>query len=497
MKKFLSLLLVLVMLLGLLCSCNDTNKNTNIPSDDTNAPSGEENKPSDDANNPDDEENEDGSTMDKEDSNQSSEYPYCVKDSKYFSIECIGLGKHKYIIYNKDGNAVLTKETNRPLDVYMMTDNIVSISIGMGTGISLKTYYNVETDTFSEEYSYVVTTSDELIVYLDGDLEDRVLVAKSIFGNDFYLEFCDLDIRADVMPVCSASIIGPNLHFYYNSQDNTQKTVILNLFETQYDHFVDYSSITELIGVVEHYLYRFGETLDYHSVLGVVDEQHVEWFDKLFGSILSFSVPNVQGQIYSIGFAVKDINLDGVFELIILNSNYDLIALFTTVDSKPVLLDNYYSNNEGCIDHNGFIYTRGTNRIDYSTFSVKKISDDGASLDLIAEFGVDCDCWKYGLGAEKYYKIVDGEKTPLNEEEYVLLGSEYPLFASNDFTSMVARVEYTNNQYKILQASAKQALLSIINGEAKVFNKQSDTECFLSELKIPGSNITLAQAENL
>ena len=55
MKKFLSLLLVFVMLLGVLCSCNDTDKNTNIPSDDTNNPSNE-NKPSDEENKPSDEE---------------------------------------------------------------------------------------------------------------------------------------------------------------------------------------------------------------------------------------------------------------------------------------------------------------------------------------------------------------------------------------------------------------------------------------------------------
>ena len=52
MKKLVSLLLVFVMLLGVLCSCNDTDKNTNIPSDDTNAPSGENNVQNDDMNAP-------------------------------------------------------------------------------------------------------------------------------------------------------------------------------------------------------------------------------------------------------------------------------------------------------------------------------------------------------------------------------------------------------------------------------------------------------------
>ena len=54
MKRIVSLLLVFVMLLGVLCACNDTDKNTNIPSDDTNTPSNED-KPSDEENTPSDE----------------------------------------------------------------------------------------------------------------------------------------------------------------------------------------------------------------------------------------------------------------------------------------------------------------------------------------------------------------------------------------------------------------------------------------------------------
>lgn len=58
MKKLVSLLLVFVMLLGVLCSCNDTDKDVNIPSDDANTPSNED-KPSDETNKPDDEDKPD------------------------------------------------------------------------------------------------------------------------------------------------------------------------------------------------------------------------------------------------------------------------------------------------------------------------------------------------------------------------------------------------------------------------------------------------------
>ena len=54
MKRIVSLLLVLVMLWGVLCSCNDTDKNTNIPSDDMNTLISED-KPSDETNTPSDE----------------------------------------------------------------------------------------------------------------------------------------------------------------------------------------------------------------------------------------------------------------------------------------------------------------------------------------------------------------------------------------------------------------------------------------------------------
>ena len=54
----------------------------------------------------------------------------------------------------------------------MINDNIVDISISMGTGLSIHQYYCISDDEFSPEYSYVLATSDELIAYLDVDNED-------------------------------------------------------------------------------------------------------------------------------------------------------------------------------------------------------------------------------------------------------------------------------------------------------------------------------------
>ena len=128
----------------------------------------------------------------------------------YYKIEKIELTRVKYYIYDFDGNIVLSEETDRPLDISMLGGNIIDICIGMGTGISIHKYYDVQSNRFSEEYTYVAATSGNLVAYIDTSMEDpmtnRVLVVRDIFDkNTFYKSF-GLDFSPTVHdPIESAS----------------------------------------------------------------------------------------------------------------------------------------------------------------------------------------------------------------------------------------------------------------------------------------------------
>lgn len=168
MKKYVALLLCLIMILSLI-SCDTTDKNKDTENDTANTES-----------------------LEKDDGTKDASISDINK--QYYKIEEIELAKVRYYIYDSNGNVVLSDETDRPLDISMLGDNIVDICIGMGSGISIHKYYDVQSNRFSEEYTYVAAASGNLVAYIDTSMEDpmtnRVLVVRDIFDkNTFYKSF--------------------------------------------------------------------------------------------------------------------------------------------------------------------------------------------------------------------------------------------------------------------------------------------------------------------
>lgn len=128
----------------------------------------------------------------------------------YFKLELKDLGFY-YEIYDKQGNVVLAKETMRPTEITMLGESIVDIEIAMGTGLAFHTYYDVEGNRFSEEYSYVVAASGNLVAYIDAPMKDplqhRKLVVRDIFDKTVFYKSFSLDFSETIpdMPIESAS----------------------------------------------------------------------------------------------------------------------------------------------------------------------------------------------------------------------------------------------------------------------------------------------------
>ena len=127
MKKYLALLLCLMMIISLF-ACDTTDKNKDTENDTANTES-----------------------LEKDDGTKDTSISDINK--QYYKIEEIELTKVRYYIYDSDGNVVLSDETDRPLDISMLGDNVVDICIGMGSGISIHKYYDVQSNRFSEEYT--------------------------------------------------------------------------------------------------------------------------------------------------------------------------------------------------------------------------------------------------------------------------------------------------------------------------------------------------------
>ena len=177
MKKYIAFLLCLIITISLF-SCDTANKDT---------------------------ENDTANTelSDKDDS--TTDTPANDTNKQYYKIEKTELTRVRYYIYDSNGNTVLSDETDRPLDISMLGDNIVDICIGMGTGLSIHKYYDVQNNRFSEEYTYVAAFSGNLVAYIDGDsLYNRTLVVRDIFDRNIFYKAFGLDFSPVDTPIESA-----------------------------------------------------------------------------------------------------------------------------------------------------------------------------------------------------------------------------------------------------------------------------------------------------
>ena len=143
-----------------------------------------------------------------------TDYPIeVIESTKYYMIEKLHLTTVRYSIYDLNGNIVLREETDRPLTVSMLNENVVDIRVGMGTGIVRHKYYDIQNNRFSQDYDYVAATSGNLVAYIDCSMADpmynRKLVVRDIFDastfcKSFSLYFSTVGVLAQT-PILSAS----------------------------------------------------------------------------------------------------------------------------------------------------------------------------------------------------------------------------------------------------------------------------------------------------
>ena len=422
-----------------------------------------------------------------------------LTNGKYHKMERVELTTVRYTLYNYWGDTVFSETIDRPIEISMLGRYIIDVRIGMGTGITTHRYYDVR-DSFSntKEYSYVIASSENLVAYLDGELNSRKVVVKSIFDDTFYKDF-EVALAETPMPVSSAALSSDTLYMNYNENTETQCRVLLRFVETERDPFADYSSLLEftqdLCATATHY----DDTVNYAEVFGITDAQETEWLGRLLSSLLSlFHGYEHREFVSSIGYDVRDLNGDGVEELVLLRADYEVIAIFTKVNGKPFLLDNYWERRNCTVDHKGLLYINGSNGADASSRQVYRIAEDGASLELIAEFGTDGYEWVDNASVQKYYELVSGERVAIEELDYQLLCQQYP-YAGTLATQELSGLTFTQIGFVTAteRETANQAYIDVLENQAKVYHTETNEYVYLTDCKTPYENTPLSAVSNL
>ena len=228
------------------------------------------------------------------------------------------------------------------------------------------------------------------------------------------------------------------------SESSTSTAPVPNF--TSYDGIISaYKTIVESFSEYKQSDWINGK---FDSLFTITDNESYEVFHEIFwGGIRKMPTETYLGQTYatdgdnSYGYAKKDLNGDGVEELILLNDNYEIFGLFTEKAGKAHLVKGAYG---ACIDENGHI------RKEVSTGGV--VSRDGECyvyvLDgttLKAEIAVGYKVNIY-LQKEGWYKIEGGTKVNISAEEGEALYAVYDILPSDycgeEYTRTFSGIEF-------------------------------------------------------
>ncbi|MBQ8212508.1 MAG: hypothetical protein IJZ80_00735 [Clostridia bacterium] len=199
--------------------------------------------------------------------------------------------------------------------------------------------------------------------------------------------------------------------------------------------FDDYESVIDLYKNVIQICFNYEDSKDAHEKyaadLGITDESEKALFGTLLTSAYLFypgrgaEFPHSPHHKLSCGYAIKDLNGDGIDELIFMTEEGHVTAIFSMENGTPILLDHFIPRGRCWIDGDGRIHFNGSGGADSSINAVYQVASGGGSLELIAEFGLNGHEWVGDTAVTKYYKLEKGEKVSISEDELDALTKQY------------------------------------------------------------------------
>ena len=425
--------------------------------------------------------------------------PTTVKE--YFKIEKLDDSSSKFYIYDKNGNVVLEDGTPISLKISMLGDNIVDIAFGERPFDHHK-YYDVENNRFSEDFPYVVASSDSLVAYMDNieSADAPVLIVRDMFDSNVFFKSFSLDWAPGKKdyPIDSASFTeneGELSVIYWSERPAIRLYTVLPIRNESVDYeskaIADYDSILEAYRMMIDSFDTVNtnpHALAY-ELFGLQNNAEIEWFLDFYQSAYllfpgrgkdDFASPRYKAQC---GYAIKDLNGDGVDELVLLNSNYVIVAIFSTFNGKPVMFGNYNESNYAWIDGDGRIHEIEKGESGTSSHKVY----GGIGFELICEFGTSEN--------DEYYQIKNGKKVGITKEEYLSLSDLYGDYSSTatrqveDFIPFIPLFDKSEIAMEMFRAA--------IDDEIKVYDTYASAYTYLTSYTPYYSKTPLCESEDL
>ncbi len=280
--------------------------------------------------------------------------------------------------------------------------------------------------------------------------------------------------------------------------------------ETDYSDVIDlYRKVIDACSIYD----KENSDSFYAEKYGITDSQEKKFFGAFRYEAYKHHAGNEKkdcfSPIYKLtwGYAKKDLNGDGADELILLNEDYTVIAIFSYVDGKPTVIGGLNESFpyqrpllENCwIDGDGYIYTTGPRAFEHKT--KYKVAQDGASLEIVADYWL-VNRMKYEPEAHvvtEYYMFMGDEEIEITESEYKALDDQHGKYlgqyAGKDVTTEYAGLTFIPlfSEAELLQSIYE----SVLNTKTKVYEVATGEFKFLKDVRTPYEQTLLADMTDL
>lgn len=211
--------------------------------------------------------------------------------------------------------------------------------------------------------------------------------------------------------VCIALIV---IIFVFNNKKNSKESI-----ETTSESFLipDYSSIIdEYKKFVDQSINEGVESVFDNGIFTTPDPDLSYNWNCMMIETNIWSYRKFAKNREAFGYALEDLNGDSTPELVLLLKDYTVLAVFSTVNGKPKLLDAYWPKHRCAIYNSGLLYTLSSGGSAYWEYAIHQISQDGSKLIAVEQYGSD----------DGLYKIINGEKYNISELEFEEFQKRYP-----------------------------------------------------------------------
>lgn len=276
---------------------------------------------------------------------------------------------------------------------------------------------------YGEVYDQEKKETLELYQMVDGN---RAVIDKEAF-NELYRERRQ---TLDTEYGRTVKLFSPYIHYPLGEKVPTENLPVAD--------FSSYEAIRETYKAISTCLEKFEPNKwlqgEYDNLFTYPDDRSFEYYSQLLYTAYEGG--------YNEGYDEIDLNGDDVDELVLMNEDYIIKAIFTIKNGKPVMLD-ALTHEKGWLDSEGFIHVDREDE-DVLEYSLYELTADGDynliySI-LLAQYGNYYQTNYYLTKEGKTEKITSDRFKEIYNDEYCVYTAP---FEANEYNRAVSGLTYT------------------------------------------------------